>query len=216
MKINILSITSKDLIKGVYKKNLPEYYELEEIVENNPWHLNQNVLKHSIAVFKGLEKVFKLDFAKKSTKTKLKKYLQEKIGKHTRKELLIIATLFHDIAKTKTFTKDSAGNTKCIAHEIVGSLMVSNFSNRFDLDKVGEKYVEKMVLFHGFTNDILSLIIEKSDELTYFNYFKKAADDVCKELLLLMYADILGSDVKKAMPQVYKERLELITKLLNM
>lgn len=214
-KINVLTITSKDLKRGIYKDVLPEYYNLKSIVENNPWHLNQDVLKHSIGVFEGLEKVLKLNFLKEDIRAGLQNYLEEQIGRHTRKELLIVATILHDIAKTKTLVKDGSGNTRCIAHEIIGSMMVSSFSARFDLDKTDEEYVKRMVLFHGFTDDILSLIIEKSDINRYFEFFKNTTGDVYKELLLLMYADILGSDLKKAIPGVFKERLGLITKLLE-
>lgn len=214
-KIDILSITSQDLKNGVYKKIIPEYYALKEATENNPWHLNQNVFDHVVAVFKGLETTFEFDFLRKKTKEKIKEHLKKQVGNHTRRELLIISTLLHDIAKTIVLIKDSNGFTMCPAHEIIGGVMVGKFAKRFNLNKKAQDCIKKIVHFHGFTNDILTLVIRKKNLNKHLELFKEAVEGIHIELFLLMYADILGSDLKKAIPEEYKNRTQAIISLLD-
>jgi hypothetical protein len=214
-KLNILSITSESLKKGDYKNFIPEYYALKKVIENNSWHINQNVFDHSVAVFKALEKILKLDFLKKETENKIEKYLKEKIGDYTRKELLIIATLLHDIAKSELLIKDSSGKTSCPGHEIIGSLMVDKFAERFNLDKQGKDFIGRMIHYHGFVSTILTLILEKKNSAKLFNYLKKSAGDIYIELLLFIYADILGSDLKKTDVKGFKDRIKIIIKFLE-
>lgn len=215
-KINISSVTVDGLQKGEYKTALPEFYALRSVVENTPWHSNQNVFDHSIAVFRGLEKVLKLDFLKGKNRTKIKKYLAKKIGRYTKKELLIVATLIHDIGKTETLVKDESGLTRCPAHEIIGSLMVGNFASRFNLDKKGKEYVAKIIRYHGLAHYILTLTLFRDNKTKYFSYFRKIVGDIYVEALLLMYADILGSDLKKINPGEFENRKKAIAvRVLN-
>lgn len=212
--IDILSITSEKLKKGKYKSVLPEYYALKSVTENNPWHLRQKVFDHVVAVFAGLEKVLELNFLKTNTRNKIQNHLGKKVGKFTRKELLIVATLLHDIAKNKAVITDPSGNTKSPGHEIIGSIIVEAFSSRFILDKRGEVFVKRIVQYHGFVNDILTLILDKKQK-NFFRIFKEAVGDISLELLLFMYADILGSNLKKLSPKEFAVRLNLITNLLE-
>lgn len=213
--IDILSITSDKLKKGKYKSILPEFYALRTVTENNSWHLNQNVFDHVVAVFAGLEIVQKLDFLQGKYRKKIKKYLDKKAGKFTRRELLIVAALLHDIAKTDVLIEDSSGKTKSPGHEIISSVMIGKFASRFGLDGKGKEYVERMVHYHGFTNDILSIALYKNNEAKYLRLFKEAVGDIHLELLLLMYADILGSDLKKSDPEEFGVRLNLIKSFLE-
>lgn len=213
--LDISSITSNKLRRGEYKSILPEYYSLESVVENNPWHVNQNVFDHSVAVFSGLEKVLKLNFLAIHEKQKIKKYLENKVGKYKRQELLIVSTLLHDIAKNDVIIKDSTGNTQGPGHEIIGSIMVSKFSSRFGLDDTGEKIIERIVLFHGFTNNVLTLIIKKKKESKFFTIFKEVVGDIYIELLLLMNADMMGSNLRNFDSSEFNKREDLIINLLK-
>lgn len=213
--IDILSITSEKLKKGEYKKSFPEYYSLKSVKENNAWHDNQVVFDHVVAVFAGLEEALKLNFLKKRSGNIIKKHLKKIIGKRSKEELLIISTLLHDIAKKDTVIKDKMGRANTPGHEIIGSVLVKKFSRRFGLNKKDKDYVKRIVHFHGFISDILSLIIARGNYLKYFNLFEQVVGDIGIELALLMYADILGSDLDKSDPSGAKERLFILTKFLN-
>lgn len=147
------------LKKGDYKSLLPEYYALADFVENNPWHLNQNVFDHVIAVFAGLEELLKFDFLTLKQKKAIAAYLEKRIGKYTRKELLIVATLLHDIAKSYLHIELDDENALCPGHEMIGASSVQQFKDRFGLDSQEMDHVQQIVHFHGFVNDVLTLII---------------------------------------------------------
>lgn len=213
--INPSTVTASKLKSGVYASILPEYYELNKVNDNNPWHLKQNVFDHVVAVYAGLEQVLALKFLPPDVRTNLETYLKTKHGKYTRQELLQVATILHDIAKSITVIGNPPNTTSAPGHEVIGSVMVADFAPRFDLDEKGTERVKQIVLYHGFSHDILNLIINKYNPIKYMSWLKKVAPDFYIELLLLAYADMLGSDLKGNLPQEFVRREKIITQLLN-
>ena len=214
-KINISNITSKLLKQNKYLSSFPEYYKLASITENNAWHINQNVFDHVVGVFAGLEEVLKFKDLNNSQVEKIYRYLSTKIGLRTRKEVLIVATLLHDIAKTDTLVKHKDGTTSCPSHELIAAGRVKHFSKRFGLNKDDEIYVERIVRYHGFISEILNLIIENSNKEKYSVIFEETVGDVAIELILLMYSDILGCDLKTADIKGYKDRINCLAWMLQ-
>ncbi len=204
--IDISSITSVKLKRGDYEQLLPEYYALKSITENNPWHSNQNVFDHVVAVFEGLEEVSRLNFLDDKKRNKLSNYLNTKVGSLSRKELLTVATLLHDVAKADLLIKSPSGNTSCPGHELIGSSMVIRFSDVFGLDEKGINQVTKIVHYHGDVNDFLTLIIHKDNQKKYLRLLRTVVEDIDIELLLFMYADMMGSDLKMLNSAEYKKR----------
>ncbi len=203
-KIDISSITVESLRKKEYSDAFPEYYELAAVTENNLWHDHQNVLEHVISVFEELLKYLS------RTQGALERYLSEFIGNKSRKDILIIATLLHDIAKIDTFIEKPDGTTQSPGHELAAASRVKRFSERFDLNKKDEECVERIVRYHGFINDVLSLIIANRDRQKYFEIFKETVGDVAIELTLLMYADLLGSDLERRDKKSYDNRMDAL------
>jgi hypothetical protein len=213
--IDISAITSKKLSEGEYEKVLPEYYLLKSVRENSIWHDNQAVFDHVVAVFAHLEQILKLDFLNKNSAQKIQRYLAKTVGKKTRRDLLIVSALLHDIAKTDTVITDKSGKADAPGHEMIGGILVRNFSSRFGLDKKDECYVEKIVHYHGFISDISTLIIAKGNFAKYFGLLKQTVGDIYIELALLKYADNLGSDLAKFDPKGAQKRLAILKKFLN-
>jgi hypothetical protein len=214
-KINILGITSKSLEEKKYLDVFPEYYKLAAVTENSLWHNNQNVLDHVIDVFAGLKTVLQFEDLKIDQVSKLKKYLSEIIGRKTRQDILKVATLLHDIAKTDTLVKRPDGTVGCPGHELIAAGRVKKFAERFELDKADEAYVERIVRYHGFISEILNLIIANGNRKKYLTIFKETVDDVAVELTLLMHADLLGCDLKKADKNGFDVRTELLAWILQ-
>lgn len=206
---NILlsSITSVDLKKRKYAHILPEYYALAALTENSgAWHVHQNVLTHVIGVFEGLETILKSGGHKK-----YETYLSERIEKKSRKEILIAAALLHDIAKNDTLITRPDGTTNCPGHELVGAGRVNLFAKRFGLGKKDEAYVERIVRYHGFISQILTLIVANGHKEKYARIFQETVGDVAFELTFLMHADLLGSDIQKNDRRVFDEGVALLT-----
>lgn len=214
--LNILAITADKLKKGDYKLFLPELYNLRLIIENNLWHSKQNAFDHTVAVFRSLEKIFRFDFLTDLRKKEIiEQYLKTKVGRYSRKELLMIATILHDIAKTDTLIKDSSDFTSCPDHEIIGSFMVDAFSDRFNLDVKGKEQVAKIIHYHGFISSIMELALAKENAGKYFDLFRKIVGDNWRELIIFMYADLSGSDLKKSAPASFAVREKLLVGFLD-
>jgi len=209
-QINILKITSESLKEKAYLDVFPEYYNLAKVTENSLWHNNQNVLDHVIGVFEGLEKVLKFESVPDLHRDLVERYLSEVLGNKTRREILIVATLLHDIGKAETLMQRPDGTAGCPGHELVGAAQVKNFAERFGLDSQAESYVERIVRYHGFIYQILELIVANGQKNKYLVIFKETVGDVALELVLLMRADLFGSDLEAGDEKAYKDRVNTL------
>jgi len=211
-KINVQTITAHALKSCEYADVFPEYYELANVIENGQWHDNQNVLDHVIAVFAGLEKVLEFDGDERASSQKnfVETYLSKSIGTKTRREILKVATLLHDIAKVDTLVKRPDGTANCPGHELIGAARVKNFAERFDLSKNDEEYVERIVRYHGFISEMLGAILATGATEKYLRLFKETVGDVALELVLLMHADLLGSDLARTDKKAFDDRIQVL------
>ena len=211
----ISEITSQKLKDKVYLEQFPEYYQLETIEENSIWHDHQNVLDHVIGVYEGLEKVLAFESLSAEQKLSVNKYLQQQIGNHSRLALLKVATLLHDIAKVDTLVIDANGTARCPGHELIAAGRVKKFTERFHLNARDEEYVERMVRYHGLISEFLNLIIANGQKEKYLQLYQETVGDVSLDLILLMKADLMGSDLQKADPQGHKNRMEILDWMLG-
>ena len=214
-KINISTITSKSLRERKYINVFPEFYDLEKTIENNLWHNNQNVLDHVICVFTELENILKFKNLNSAQKISFKKYLSVMIERRRRKEILIVATLLHDIAKTDTLVKLPDGTAYCPGHDLLGAEKVKLFSDRFDLGKKDEERVENIIKYHYYTSEILNSMISEGNKEKYLKIFINTVGDVAIELVLLMQADLLGSDLDKNDKKGFDDRVTLLAWMLQ-
>ncbi len=214
--IDISQLTSKSLKDKAYLDSFSEYYKLATVTENGLWHNNQNVLDHVIGVYAGLETILEYKDTEVAQKDVLSNYLSELIGSQTRQNILKVATLLHDIAKTDVLVKKPDGTAGCPGHDLIAAGRVKNFAERFGLDNKSESYVERIVRYHGFISEILDLMIANQDKEKYFRIFNETVGDVAIELTLLMHADLLGSDLEKSDKQGYNERINLLSWMLEL
>ncbi|MBU0615934.1 MAG: hypothetical protein KJ601_07620 [Nanoarchaeota archaeon] len=97
---------------------LKELEGLKQLKEDPEYHGNVSTLQHSLQVVNVLQRLYSFIYLQESHRKldvqalttalsvlpfKLDTHLNKKIGKHTRKELLFFACLFHDIGKLKNF-----------------------------------------------------------------------------------------------------------------
>lgn len=213
--IDIAQITSKLLRDKAYSVSFPEYYELAKVTENSLWHSNQNVLDHVIGVYAGLERVLEFKDLRNNQKDVLKKYLLKIVGGQTRQNILKVATLLHDIAKTDVLVIRPDGTAGCPGHELIAAGRVKNFAERFDLDNGAQLYVERIVRYHGFISDILTLVAANNNREKYLKIFQETVGDIAIELILLMHADLLGCDLEKTDKKAYDNRIDTLSWMLD-
>lgn len=185
--LEISAINTEKLRQGQFLKELPELFELKNFIENNSWHNNDSVFNHTLAVVEELEKLLK------SINNKINSYLNQKINNHTKKELLFLGALFHDIAKSDTLVRNG-DLTLCPNHEEAGSEKVKTILNRFDLSEKEKAIMAMIIKCHGEIHIIVDPKQDKIDEK--YKKFELERHDILIELALLAMADILGSQLK--------------------
>lgn len=211
--LNINQITPEGLESGQFETQLPQFYALREVIENNPWHISQSVFDHLVKTFKSSDYVLSLEYL--NNKNSIEVILDQKVGKLTKRECLKIAMLFHDIAKNTCLLTNSEGKTVAPHHENIGSIIVEDFYKDFDLEESDKKLIKKLIFFHGLSHDTINLSIEKNDNQTFLDIFKKITEEDWVLLLLLIYADMMGSDVEQELPGIFNSRTETIKSFLE-
>jgi len=204
--LKVSAINIEKLRQNQFQNELPEFFELKNYVENNSWHNNDSVFNHTLTVLEELEKLLK------NINNKINSYLHQKIDNYTKRDLLFLGTLFHDIAKSDTFEKTN-DSTTCKNHEELGAKKVSKILKRFDLSEREKVIVIKIVKYHGKINIILDPNNKKLEE--QYRRFKTERHDIFMELILLAMADTLGSQLKDNKPEEFKFRIDFYKKIID-
>jgi len=197
---NAISLLSDSNIKsGQLADLVPEFYELKNVVENNDWHHKENIFDHTLSVLENLEKILR------TLNKETKQFLDSRIDHISRRELLKVATLFHDIAKKETFSNNN-GYTLCPDHEDEGSIKARRILKRFMLSNKELEFVLQIVRHHGIIHRILAL--DNGDfKKKYASFKKRFSRNIYPELILLAFADTAGSYLKKTHPAEFKSRI---------
>lgn len=205
-KIKVSEFTIEKIRNREFEKLIPEFYELEKIVENNPWHNNDNVLNHTASLLEELDELIK------KPNDKIKAYLDKKISTCSRKELLFLAAFFHDIGKRETFRKEK-DTTECLGHEEAGAVKLKTILPRFDLSEKERDFVIKLVRNHGFFHEILNHPEESPEEKV--EEFKREHPNIFLGLTLLSIADMCGSQLQLNSPEEFNFRMNFLNKIIN-
>lgn len=201
-----ISLLSKTNVKSRKLINLiPEFYELENVVENNDYHHKENVFNHTLSVLNNLEKVLR------NLNKETKQFLNKKIDGSTRKNLLKIATLFHDIAKKETII-DNNGSTLCRpGHEAKGSIKAKTLLKRFKLSDKELTFVLSIIKNHGLMHKILPPG-NQNFQKKFVSFKKRFFHNIYPELILLAFADTVGSYLFETRPIEFKSRISFYKK----
>lgn len=205
-KIRLSEINADKIKNREFERALPELYELENVIENNCSHINDPTLTHVISVRE------KLEILLENVNRKTKNRLNKKTGSYSRKELLLFAAIFHDIAKKET-TKKKGNETIFPGHEKASAEKMKGILKRFDLSKSEEEIVLRIIENHGFfynlTNQAENCIKKK------ISGFKKNQSDIFVEVVLLAKADLLGSQLIKKDPEGFRRRSDFLDNIIN-
>lgn len=203
--ILLSDFTISNIKNNRFKKDVPELYALKHVVENNAGHENDIVFEHTLAVATHLEKIIKQS-------PSITTYLSQPCDTHSRKDILFLATILHDMAKPNTIVvKD--GITSCVHHEAIGATMVKPILEKFDLSTKEKERVIQIIKDHGVLHDILASRTEKLDEV--LQNFKTIYADIALELIIFSLADTQGTQLQKLNPNEYAYRTTLFKKLLT-
>ena len=208
MLLKISDITPQKLREGQFQEELPEFFALKQVVENNAWHNNDTVFNHVLTVWEKLKDIIE------RAGPKVKVYLAEMVDSYTRKDLLFAGTLFHDIAKIPDVAETQSDGTILFpGHEIIGAEKVKVILERFDLSDREKSIVVKIIENHG----VLHSIIYQSNQLLNgdFDIFSLKFSDIFVELILLTVADTAGSQLEQNDPDEFEFRMRFYTSLID-
>jgi len=200
-----LILTAQDLKSEKLAELLPEFYELKNSIENSKdgWHQQESVFDHTLNVMEALEKIF-------ADNKNLKAALDKKIDNYSRKELLEIATAFHDIGKKEALTKECEF-TKCAGHEEIGVKKTKIILERFNLSSREIELVLDIIVNHSVFHHLLS-----PDNLNFQEDLEslknRFGESIYPELIILSYADTVNSKLKTARPDEFENRIDFYKK----
>jgi hypothetical protein len=197
-KLDISNITISNLISNKLLNILPEFYALKNNIENNPWHKNQTTYNHTILVLQALEK----NIAKY---TNLHKYLNQKVEKNTRRDILFAATMLHDIAKPKTLIITKEEWIMFPNHEKESAKLAKIILNKFNLtpneNSLICNIIENHDEIHSFLNQNPNIFSLEKSKQKHFNIFVY--------ILLLTKSDTEGSNLKELLPNLFQTRIKI-------
>jgi UTP:GlnB (protein PII) uridylyltransferase len=200
-----LNLTTQDLKSGKLAELLPEFYELKNSVENSKdgWHQQESVFNHTLSVMEAMDKIF-------ADNKNLEVIFGEKIDNYSKKELLEIATAFHDIGKKEAMIKEGEF-TKCTGHEEIGVEKTKLILARFNLSPRETQLVLNIIASHSVFHHLLNPgnpnFQKDLEELR-----SKFGESIYAELIVLSYADTVNSKLKIVGPDEFKHRIDFYKK----
>ncbi|MBI5306730.1 HD domain-containing protein [Candidatus Wolfebacteria bacterium] len=207
-RFQMTDIFIEKLKNGKLANVLPELYELKNIIENNLWHNNDSVFNHTIAVLEKLEMLFK------KTNNNVNSYLNQMVDKNTKKQLLFLGTILHDIAKKETIINKN-GLTTCSNHEQKGAVKAQKILRRFNLSQKEIYYITNLIKHHSLIHRLLDDINNQNFQAQFNNFMKKFLKNIYPELMLLGFADTAVSYLKITNPKEFQLRIKFYQRKLN-
>ena len=129
-----------------------------------------------------------------------------------KKQLLFLATMFHDIGKKETAVKNG-NQTKFPGHEEYGSKKVKPILDRIDISDNEKNIVAEMIKYHGELHVIVTPNNKKLKE--QYESFKHRHSTFFLELILLAMADDLGSQLKDNDPDEFNFSISFFNEIFD-
>ena len=122
--------------------------------------------------------------------------------------LVRLATLLHDIGKTKTFHKDGSGLITFYNHEVVSTRLVKTIAQRLRLSRNQSEKLITLVRWHQFSVD------ERQTDSALRRFIRRVSKDNLSDMLALRIGDRLGGGARETSwrLELFKKRLEDVQK----
>ena len=200
-----LILTAQDLRSGKLTELLPEFYELKNYIENSKdgWHQQESVFNHTLSVMEAMEKIF-------TDNKNLEAVFDKKVDNYSRKELLEIAAVFHDIGKKEAMIKEGKF-TKCTGHEEIGVKKAKDILGHFNLSPRETQLVLDIIANHSVFHHLLSPNNQNFHK-NLEDLKNKFGESIYPELIVLSYADTANSKLRIAGPEEFKNRINFYKK----
>ena len=132
---------------------------------------------------------------------------------HTRRTILKLAALFHDIAKPQTKTLEPDGRTRFFGHSEQGAEVAGRRLTSLRLSNRGASMVSRMVLHHLRPTG-MSTNGKWPTNRAIYRYFRDAGD-IAVDTLYLALADYLGAKGPELVHPEWLEHAKMISHVMN-
>jgi poly(A) polymerase len=174
---------------GVVPVLLPESRAMRQTVQPLPHRFD--VWEHSLRTVEGVDALLGDLDALAPWGPALREHLAEALGDGlTRREVLKLAALLHDVAKPET-RAEAAGRVRFIGHDAVGATRAGSIAERLRLSRRASRVLERLVAEH-----LRPMHLAQAGEITRrarFRFFRALGDEA-RDLLLLALADAAALD----------------------
>lgn len=174
---------------GILSIIFPEIDPMKETGQDRYHHLD--VWGHSVLALKALEHVMNnlpeyFGQYRHQATAHLERHLVQ--GRPV-KALVKLATLFHDVGKPETYSKDKQGKIHFYGHEKVAGLLIVKIAERLKLSRREIIYLEKLASNHMRPHHLLAV---KSPSLRSIGRFFRKHGEQFWALFCIYYADFLA------------------------
>ena len=138
---------------------------------------------------------------------------QEVSDGHSRRTLLKLAALFHDIAKPRTKQVDETGRTRFPGHSETGAAMAAQRLAHLRIGSRGVDMVSKMVEHHLRPAHMMQGV-EQPTQRAIYRFFRDLKD-VAIDTLFLCQADYLAAKGPELNPEAWASHARMITHVLQ-
>jgi len=141
-------------------------------------------------------------------------YFGQKVSDgHTRRTILKLTALLHDIAKPQTKAEDATGRTRFLGHSDMGAEMAQGRLAHLRLSSRGIAMVSKMVEQHLRPSNMHQGVDLPTNRAIY-RYFRDLGD-VAIDTLYLAMADYLAARGPEIVPEDWARHARMITHILH-
>ena len=180
---------------GLLYEIIPELRTMEGVAQNGYHHLE--ILEHTLETLEHLEGMLRDEDGggKALVDAELMQRARELLATHvhpgiTRRALLKLAVLLHDVGKPGTRTTEADGRTRFIGHNLLGAEIAREVGRRLRLGKRPTEMIAKMVREH-LRPGLLDSQPSATDRA--INRFFNQMGDLTEEVLLLELADRMAT-----------------------
>ena len=147
-------------------------------------------------------------------KSETDEYFSEEVSDgHTRRTILKLAALFHDIAKPQTKKMDDSGRTRFLGHPELGAAMAATRLGQMRVSSRGIAMVSKMVEQHLRPMHMMQGV-EAPTRRAVYRYFRDVGD-VAIDTLYLALADHLAAKGPELSPEQWINHARMVAHVLE-
>lgn len=200
---------------GLLEEIFPEITEMKGMTQNDYHHLD--VWDHSMLTMENFETEM-IPEVLKDYYDYIESYLNYEIVKgRSRKTLLKLASLFHDIGKPSTRTIDSSGRIRFFDHHVISAEITIDILSRLKLSKKENAFICNVIKNHMY---LLMMCIAKQKQT--FRQLKRMirryinnVGTLWLSIILISYADMRATKGIRSKPSDIDNMLELISMIAD-